>query len=305
MKRLMPNSLKDYLSTNPSCVRADIFTILLPNGEYLLATDGQFNITIPVGTPGWTRDTATYYASLWGSWSRGAITSEASFDLGSNTMSLTCVPQLGTTYPGAPTGILAGALNGLFDACEIMVQTVYMPLGEWGNVSHGVETKFWGTITDINDISRNKVEFNCADWTYLLNQKVPSRLIQSTCPWGFADANCGLNPANYTVNFTAAAGTTGWVMVPETAFTQAAGYYTQGVVKCLSGANIGLSQAVKLHDGSGHLLVTYPWLFPPSPGDQFSVIAGCDKSLTTCIQKFHNQIHFGGMPFVPPPQNAV
>lgn len=305
MKRLMPTGLKDYLNTNPSCVRADIFTILLPNGQSLLATDGQFDITIPAGTPGWTTATATYSASLWGNWSRGAITSEASFDLSSNTMSLTCVPQLGTIYPGAPTGMLAAALNGLFDACEITVQTVYMPLGQWGNVSNGVEKKFWGTITDISDISRNKVTFTCADWTYLLDMKVPSRLIQSNCPWGFADANCSLSASNFTTNFTVAAGTTGWVMVSQSAFSQAAGYFTQGVVKCLSGANIGLSQAVKLHDTSGHLQVTYPWLFAPAIGDTFSVIAGCDKSLTTCNQKFNNSIHFGGQPFVPPPQNAV
>ena len=305
MKRLMPNSLINFLSTNPNCVRADVFTILLPNGEFLRATDGQFDITIPAGTPGWTNPTETFFASLWGTWSRGAITSEASFDLSSNTMGLTCIPQLGTTYPGAPTGILNGALNGLFDACEIFVQTVYMPIGQWGNVSYGVETKFWGTITDITAISRNKVEFNCADWTYLMDMKIPSRLIQSNCPWGFADANCSLTASNYTTNFTAAAGTTGWVMVPQTAFGAGAGYFTQGVVKCLSGANIGLSQAVRLHDTSGHLQVTYPWLFTPSIGDTFSVIAGCDKSITTCNPKFNNQIHFSGMPFVPPPQNAV
>jgi uncharacterized phage protein (TIGR02218 family) len=305
MKKLMPNSLINFLSTNPNCVRADVFTILLPNGEFLLATDGQFDITIPGGTPGWTNPTATYFASLWGNWSRGAITSEASFDLSANTMSLTCIPQLGTTFPGAPTGILHGALNGLFDACEIFVQTVYMPLGQWGNVSHGVETKFFGTITDISDISRNKVEFTCADWTYLLDMKVPSRLIQSNCPWGFADVNCSLAASDFTTNFTAASGTTSRVMIPQTAFGVPAGYFTQGVVKCLSGANIGLSQAVKLHDASGQLQVMAPWLFAPSIGDTFSVIAGCDKSLTTCNQKFDNSIHFGGMPFVPPPQNAV
>jgi uncharacterized phage protein (TIGR02218 family) len=305
MKRLMPNSLINFLAANPNCIRADIFTIYLPNGEFLLATDGQFDITIPSGTPGWTNPTATYYSTLWGQWSRGAITSTASFDMHPETMELTCVPQLGTTFPGAPTGILNGALNGLFDACEVMVQTVYMPLGSYGNVSAGVETKFWGQITDIEEISRNKVKFKCADFCYLLNVKVPTRVIQSNCPWGFADSNCGLNAATYTHTFTAATGTTSWVLVPSVAFSQPAGYFTQGVVKCTSGANNNLSQAVKLHDSSGHLEVMYPWIFPPSVGDTFSVIAGCDKSVTTCNQKFNNQIHFGGMPFVPPPQNAI
>lgn len=304
MKRLMPSGLIAFLQANPNCVRADLFTITLPNGQYLLATDGQFDITIPTGTPGWSYGTVTFSAAQWGAWSRGSITSEASFDLHSNTMDLTCVPQLGTTYPGLPTGLLNAALNGLFDACPVTVQTVYMPFGEYGNVSYGVETKFVGQITLISDIARNKVVMQCADYLYLLNVKVPTRIIQSNCPWGFADANCNLTATSYTENFTAASGTTAWVMTPTVAFTAAAGYYTQGVVKCLTGNNSGLSQAVKLH-ASGTLTVMSPWLFTPAAGDTFTVIAGCDKSLTTCTQKFSNLIHFGGMPFVPPPQSAV
>ena len=157
-------------------------------------------------------------------------------------MDLTCIPQQGTTFPGTPTGILNAALSGLFDACQITVQTVYMPFGQYGNVSNGVETKFMGEITKINEISRNKVVFECADYLYLLNVKVPTRIIQSNCPWGFADANCSLTASTYTQNFTAKTGTTAWVMTPVTAFTQPTGYFTQGVVKCLTGANSGLSQ---------------------------------------------------------------
>jgi uncharacterized phage protein (TIGR02218 family) len=299
----MPTSLITFLAQNPNCIRADIFTIYLPNGEFLLATDGQFDITIQAGTPGWANPTTTYYSSLWGQWTRGAITSEASFDLHSNTMDLTCVPQLGTTYPGAPTGILNAALNGLFDACEVMVQTAYLPLGQWNQVQ-GVETKFWGQISNPTAIERTKVVFEAADYCYLLNVKVPTRIIQSNCPFGFADSNCGKTISAYTTNFTAATGTTSWSLVPKTAFTQAAGYFTQGVVKCLSGANIGLSQCVKLH-ANGQLQGMYPWIFNPSVGDTFSVIAGCDKSIATCGQKYSNTTRFGGMPFVPPSQNAI
>jgi uncharacterized phage protein (TIGR02218 family) len=466
----MPNSLIAFLADNPNCVRADLFTISLPNGQTLYATDGQFDITIPSGTLGWTGSASTisrptvgtftstgsylssgtattcamelqalpdnldrgnataawsafsipsipadatitavnfyltgalstgdgflfdeptglygdilnssddvsnwsgtltstnlavsssltslcggpittvaelntwlstftygeslssssdgvsiptfytitdlgvtieylptYKASQWGQWSRGAITSDASFDLHSNTMDLTCIPQAGTLFPGTEAGILSAALNGLFDACEVTVQTVYMPFGRWGYVAEGVETKFVGQITDIQTISRNLVKFQCADYLYLLNVKVPTRIIQANCPWGFADANCGIDPASKTVNFTAASGTTAWTLVPATPFVAAAGYYTQGVVKCLTGANSGLSQAVKIH-AAGNLQVTYPWIFVPSIGDTFSVIAGCDKSVTTCTQKFNNLIHFGGMPFCPPPVNAI
>jgi uncharacterized phage protein (TIGR02218 family) len=305
MKRLMPSSLITFLQANPNCVRAHLYSIALPNGSSLLATDGSFDLTIPAGTPGWLGSTTTFSASLWGRWSRGAITSEAAFSFNSNTMDLTCVPQQGTAFPGSPMGILAAARNGLFDACEVYVYAVYMPLGQYGNVSAGVETKFRGQITDIQDIARTSVKFQCADYCYLLNIKVPSRIIQTNCPWSFADANCGLSPASYTTTFTAATGSTGWTLTPTVAFTETSGYYTQGVVKCITGSNNGLSQCIKLHDATGNLEMICPWLLPVAAGDTFTVIAGCDKSVTTCTQKFKNLGRFGGMPFVPVPATAA
>ena len=34
-------------------------------------------------------------------------------------------------------------------------------------------------------------------------------------------------------------------------------------------------------------------------GDQFEVIAGCDKQFNTCINKFNNAINFRGEPHLP------
>jgi uncharacterized phage protein (TIGR02218 family) len=312
MKRLMPSSLVTFLQTNPNCLRADLFAITLPTGTTLYATSGQHGITVPSGTNGWAGGTTTFKSTTYGHWERGAITSEASFECKANTMELTCVPQPGTAYPGISIGLLNAALNGLFDAATIVVYTAYMPLGNYGNVSAGIETKFYGTITKVNDINRTKVVFECADPLYLLDMKVPTKLFQSNCPWGFCDSNCKLNAATYTQNFTAKSGSTQWVLTPVSAFTQAAGYFTQGVVKCLTGANAGLSQTVKLHDGSGNLNLMNAWLLPVTAGDTFSVIGGCDKTLASCKARrtasgtaVDNSANFGGTPFVPVPTTAI
>jgi uncharacterized phage protein (TIGR02218 family) len=34
-------------------------------------------------------------------------------------------------------------------------------------------------------------------------------------------------------------------------------------------------------------------------GDRFTIVAGCDKSSKTCIEKFNNIINFRGEPDVP------
>jgi uncharacterized phage protein (TIGR02218 family) len=227
-------------------------------------------------------------------------------------MTLTCVPQPTTNYPNTTMGVLSAALQGLFDAATVTVCTAYMPLNNYGNVSAGIETKFVGTITKISDINRVHVEFECADPMYLLDMKVPTRLFQADCPWSFCDSNCTLSAANYTVAFTAKTGSTNWTLMPSVALTQAAGYFSQGVVTCTAGANAGLSQTVKLHDSSGYIELSYPFLLPVAAGDTFSVLMGCNKTMPACAMTktaagvtTNNLINFGGTPYTPVPTSAV
>jgi len=321
MKRLMPNSLIEFLAANRNCQKADLFAITLPTGQTIYITSGQWDITVPFGTPGWNGNedpslgfqTTTFSALGFGKWTRGTITSEASFSLAAGKMSLTCAPAAGITYPGLNAGLLKAALNGLFDGSLITVWTVYMPAGPpgsgYGAVSAGVETKFFGTITSIAAVDRVHVEFSCSDPLYLLNMKVPMRLIQSTCPWSFADSNCAVagGAAAFTQAFTADTPSTQWTLVPTSLFTgarAAAGYFEQGTVKCLTGNNKGLAQTIKT-SANNALGMMVPWLLPIQAGDTFSVIAGCDKSAGTCQLKFNNLIHFGGAPYCPVPTTAI
>jgi hypothetical protein len=312
MKRIMPSSLITFLQNTPNITRQDLFVITLPTGETMCATDGQWDITLLGSTPGWTGGQTTFFSKQFGVWTRGKITTEATVKCDSNTMDLFCVPQPNTVYPGLSVGILSAALNHLFDAATVWVYTVYMPIGNYGNVSAGVETKFQGSITKVPELSRNKVQFECADPFFLLNMKVPSRLIQTNCPWSFCDSNCTLSAANYTVNFEAAGGSTQSILVPSSAFTQAAGYFAQGVVKCLSGQNAGLSQTVKASSGTITMMVSWP--MPVRAGDTFSAIKGCDKTLNTCAGTLRTngtpesadfKVRFGGTPFVPAPTSSI
>lgn len=314
MKRLLPSTLLTWLQANPTPVKADCFVISLPTGQKLYVTDGQWDVTFlgASGTPGWTGPQTTFLANQFGRWKRGRITSEASTKCASNTMTISLVPQLTTNYPGLPIGILSGALNHLFDAATVQVYTAYFAIGGYGVTTHGIETKWYGQITKVPKLNRTLVEFECADPIYMLNMKVPARLLQSNCPWGFCDTNCGLNALDYTVSVTASTANAG-TLTPVTAFTQPAGYFAQGVVKCISGKNAGLSQTVKFHS-AGVLTMMVPWLLPVAIGDTFSVIKGCDKTPTTCAGTTHAngtpetnnfQTRFGGTPYAPVPSTSI
>ncbi len=82
------------------------------------------------------------------------------------------------------------------------------------------------------------------------------------------------------------------------ALTQPAGYFSGGEVKWISGANIGLRMEVK-EFVSGIVTLVLPMGSPIKLGDQFIIIAGCDKLQETCISKFRNIINFRGFPDVP------
>jgi hypothetical protein len=313
VKRLLPVSLVNFLQANPNCTKADCFVIQLPTGTLLCATEGQWDITFKAGTPGWTGAQTTFRASQYGKWNRGRIVSEAGTKVASNTMALTCIPQPTTNYPGLALGLLNAAFHHLFDGASVWVFTAYMPIGGYGDVSAGIETKWFGTITKSPVIGRNTVQFECADPFFFLNMKVPTRIMQSDCPWAFCDANCNLPASHYTVNFAAAGPVDQRTLTPTTAFTQAAGYYTQGVVKCLTGLNNGLSTTVKSHTG-GVLTMMVPWILPVSAGDTFAVIKGCDKTVGTCASTLQAsgapemndyRSRFGGTPFTPPPAAAI
>jgi uncharacterized phage protein (TIGR02218 family) len=80
------------------------------------------------------------------------------------------------------------------------------------------------------------------------------------------------------------------------------GWFTAGRLVWVNGANAGLAIEVKTHrvDIDGVTLAL--WQAMPEPiaeGDTFVVTAGCDKSFTTCRDRFANVVNFRGFPQIP------
>lgn len=81
---------------------------------------------------------------------------------------------------------------------------------------------------------------------------------------------------------------------------QVDGYFNDGFVTWTSGANEGRSTPVKTWVASGATFTFWlPTPYPIQVGDTYTAVAGCDKELTTCRDKFGNVINFGGFPTIP------
>ncbi|MFV0294840.1 MAG: DUF2163 domain-containing protein, partial [Hyphomicrobiaceae bacterium] len=119
------------------------------------------------------------------------------------------------------------------------------------------------------------------------------RVFQYACDADLGDARCGIDLADPVYRGT------GTVLAPidQRSFTTvdlasfADGWFTRGLLTFTSGENTGRAGEVKRHTLTANRATIELWQppgAPVSPGDTFSVTAGCDKSLGTCRTRFAN-----------------
>jgi hypothetical protein len=79
------------------------------------------------------------------------------------------------------------------------------------------------------------------------------------------------------------------------------GYFDGGLITILNGQNAGLSREVKSYvPGQITLWLQFPYdIDLGSPSTTYSMHVGCDKSFTTCRDRFGNLANFRGEPYLP------
>jgi len=76
------------------------------------------------------------------------------------------------------------------------------------------------------------------------------------------------------------------------------GYFDYGTVTFTSGLNAGLSCEIKAYV-PGQVTLALPMPYAIAAADTYTIVAGCDKSLTTCRDVFANVVAFRGEPYLP------
>jgi uncharacterized phage protein (TIGR02218 family) len=128
-------------------------------------------------------------------------------------------------------------------------------------------------------------------------------LYQSQCNHIFGDGMCQFDRTTLQSTVTALSGSdqnkilTGLTPSPTT-------LYNQGTIVSTSGANSGFSRNIGSMS-SGVVYFLKPWIYPVMVGDGFTLLPGCDHTVPTCTTVFNNLIHYGGFPYIPPPELAI
>jgi uncharacterized phage protein (TIGR02218 family) len=163
-----------------------------------------------------------------------------------------------------------------------------------------VTNVYW--ITELQ-FSGERWEAKVEGLTRWLNPRV-GHLYDRLCRWTLGDSNCkfALGPA--TESGTVGSVTTARRVFVATGIVKADDFHTLGKLTWTgAGANSGLVSEIKLHAVTGgptHTIsLQLPTPYDIEATDPFTIIAGCDKTVATCIAKFDILENFGGFPFMP------
>jgi Phage conserved hypothetical protein BR0599 len=306
----------DFLKSAQAMYRVELITIDLLNGEHIYAVLGPgFDLS-------WGGQ--DYLIGAYGAWERGAITSVADFSLESKSFTLSLIANADILVPGTSSEIMSVVNSGFFDGAPIHIAVVYMPAQQWGSIQCWTylfatppSGDAGGMIVSAQKLGRSKAAFEVRDWNYLLNIKVPQRVIQPSCFHSLFDNGCALTQSSYAASRTVGTGSSQSVIVPSTAWpatdpngrnpqSSTPPYYNQGKILFTSGQNKNLYASVisQAAGASGALTLNAPMMFPVAVGDTFQAFPGCSKTVTAC-KGFNNFVHFGGQPYVPPPEASA
>jgi uncharacterized phage protein (TIGR02218 family) len=299
-------ALAAYLGANDTVIVADLYTFALADGTVLRYSGW----TTPFQIPG------TSFPS--GSLNYNAVT-YTGFALGPRFGRSKVTTKIGVQPTELDIEVLAGAGDfvgafpfteavrvGLFDGATVELDRLFAPPqmnAAQLDTSLGAVVWFYGRVAD-TDVGRSKTLIKVKSLMNLLAiQQMPRRLYQAACSHVFGDAMCGFDRSTRAATISALAGSSQAAIVTSLAPSPAT-LYDQGTITALSGINAGQTRNV-VTLASSTVTLLKPFLSPVAAGDTFRLLPGCDHTVATCNTVFNNLAHYGGMPYIPPPETAV
>ena len=191
--------------------------------------------------------------------------------------------------------------------------------GRWDNAQVEVWRVNWNAVAQrvlmrrgaIGQVRRGRLAFvaEVRSLAHLLSQTV-GRTFQHACDAELGDARCGVDlddPAfRASGSVTAVSGDRTFAASGLAGF--AAGWFSLGRLTWTSGPNAGRVAEVASHDvvaGVRRLTLLEAPVRPIVAGHDFDVVAGCDKRLETCRDRFANVVNFRGFPYIPGQDTVV
>lgn len=271
-----------------SCVRMDLLTIRPRGGAPLRWTSGDDRLALPDGRvfvpgPAIERDNVSLRAGL--------QVSEMNLQLSVDD----------DVMIGSLTAVQFAERGGL-DGAQVTLEWAYF---DEDAVFKGNFVRFSG-MTGTASWSAGSIEIMARSLTGTLNVVVPREVYQPQCLNQVFDSRCGLRESTWRVTgaVTGVGAGRAALMAIGTGLAQADGWFDLGLLEFTGGGLDGIARTVKRHAG-GVIAFALPLPLAPVVGQTFVVRPGCNRSVSTCTNKFNNRVAFRATPFVPPPETVT
>jgi uncharacterized phage protein (TIGR02218 family) len=170
----------------------------------------------------------------------------------------------------------------------------------WQAPGDGIEVLKVGEIGDISYSSAG-YQATLLGLTAKLQNNI-GRTILPTCDAAFGDARCGINKATWTVSAVAVTSVASQSNLTLSSLAQAAGWFNDGEITGVAGANAGVVREIRLHTAGGVLALHEALPYTVQVGDTFNVARGCSKikgdNVNGCLF-YANVINFRGFAEIP------
>lgn len=189
----------------------------------------------------------------------------------------------------------ADIMAGRYDFAAIDIFMV-----NYADLTQGILKLRRGWLGEVS-LSRQHFVAEVRGLAQALQQSI-GELFSPSCRAALGDSRCKVNLSGFTAASTV---TTAADRQHFTAsgLTGASGIYALGLVTFTSGANNGVSMEVKEYTfvtgTGGQVTLALSMPYDILPGDAFSVVQGCDKTIGTCFNTFNNVANFRGEPHIP------
>lgn len=151
---------------------------------------------------------------------------------------------------------------------------------------------FVGQVKNVS-FEGNNANVSCAGFEHYLKQRIPKYRYQIGCNNDLFDSYCGINRASWLTSTTITAVDADGVVLTSADFgAQDDGYFTRGFLDWGD-----YHRMIVHHVGND---ITIRFRMPGfTSGQTVDAYTGCDRQLTTCVEKFDNKDNFFGHPWIP------
>ena len=216
-------------------------------------------------------------------WSRGKINTNVDTKINSVDVSIANVSKEMASYVANTDfqGRRLQVLKVFLDADREIQNLTMTELGAFTQVADDVEfagleyeenaiIMFDGTMS-APSVNEQEISIKVTDRLDTLDKQLPRRTFSTQCNWQFGSEECGV--AVPTKSSTIDSISSDYLTINDDAITESIGYWEHG--------NITIANETRLieESGTGYIKVSYPFPADVSAGDNYSLEAGCDKSI--------------------------